>query len=211
MKTEVIQIDPEDIDLGKVRQAAEVIKKGGIVGFPTETVYGLAADFANKQAVRRIFEVKKRPKDKPLTVQIHDVTCLEKLVDQIPVFAYQLMGSFWPGPLTLVFLARPGLNLTGGKAQAGGTLGVRIPANKVARALIEESNTALVAPSANLSGQPEAKTAEQVLGTFAGLIEMVIDAGAAELGTASTVVDLTVSPPKVLREGIITERDIFSV
>jgi len=200
MKTQVVKIDPENIDLEKVRQAAKIIKKGGIVGFPTETVYGLAADFANKQAVRRIFEVKKRPKDKPLTVQIRDIIYLEKLADEIPPFAYQLMGSFWPGPLTLVF-----------RAKAGGTLGVRIPANKVARALIEESNTALVAPSANLSGQPEAKTADQVLETFAGLIEMVIDAGAAELGMASTVVDLTVSPPKVLREGIITERDILSV
>ena len=200
MKTQVVKIDPENIDLEKVRQAAKIIKKGGIVGFPTETVYGLAADFANKQAVRRIFEVKKRPKDKPLTVQIRDIIYLEKLADEIPPFAYQLMGSFWPGPLTLVL-----------KAKTGGTLGVRIPANKVARALIEESNTALVAPSANLSGQPEAKTADQVLGTFAGLIEMVIDAGAAELGMASTVVDLTVSPPKVLREGIITERDILSV
>jgi len=200
MKTQVVKIDPENIDLEKVRQAAKIIKKGGIVGFPTETVYGLAADFANKQAVRRIFEVKKRPKDKPLTVQIRDIIYLEKLADGIPPFAYQLMGSFWPGPLTLVL-----------KAKTGGTLGVRIPANKVARALIEESNTALVAPSANLSGQPEAKTADQVLETFAGLIEMVIDAGAAELGMASTVVDLTVSPPKVLREGIITERDILSV
>ncbi len=200
MKTQVVKIDPEDIDLEKIRQAAGIIKKGGIVGFPTETVYGLAADFANKQAVKRIFELKKRPKDKPLTVQIRDISRLEEIASDISPFAYQLMGSFWPGPLTLVL-----------RAKAGGTVGVRIPANKVARALIEESNTALVAPSANLSGEPEAKTAEQVLGTFAGLIEMVIDAGPAELGMASSVVDLTVSPPKVLREGIITEKDIRSV
>jgi len=200
MKTQVVKIDPEDIDLEKIRQAAGIIKKGGIVGFPTETVYGLAADFANKQAVKRIFELKKRPKDKPLTVQIRDISRLEEIASDISPFAYQLMGSFWPGPLTLVL-----------RAKAGGTVGVRIPANKVARALIEESNTALVAPSANLSGEPEAKTAEQVLGTFAGLIEMVIDAGPAELGMASSVVDLTVLPPKVLREGIITEKDIRSV
>jgi len=200
MKTEVVKIDPQNIDLGKIKKAAQVIKRGGIVAFPTETVYGLAADFFNKQAVDRIFEVKKRPKDKPLSVQVEDITYLEKLACDIPALAYQLASKFWPGPLTLVV-----------KANRGGTIGVRIPNNKIARSLIKKSATALVAPSANLSAEPAAKTAGQVLHSFNGLIEMVIDSGPVELGIPSTVIDLTVSPYKILREGAISRKDLRSV
>ncbi len=211
MKTEVIKIDPEAIDLEKIRKAAEVIKKGGIIAFPTETVYGLAADFSNKQAVERIFAVKKRPKDKPLTVQIQDITYLEELACEIPAFAYQLMSRYWPGPLTLVLPVRHDCSWAGGKAKEKGTIGVRIPDNKIAQSLLKESGTALVAPSANLSGEPAAQTAEEVLQTFNGLIETVIDAGKVELGVPSTVVDLSISPFKILREGVITQEDIQSV
>ncbi|MBU3933151.1 MAG: threonylcarbamoyl-AMP synthase [Candidatus Omnitrophica bacterium] len=211
MKTEVVKIDPQNIDLEKIKKAAQVIKKGGIVAFPTETVYGLAADFFNKQAVDRIFEVKKRPKDKPLSVQIEDITYLEKLACDIPAFAYQLAGKFWPGPLTLVLPARPEYNWAGGKANRGGTIGVRIPDNKIARSLIKESATALVAPSANLSAEPAAKTAQELMHSFNGLIEMVIDSGPVELGIPSTVVDLTVCPYKILREGAISRKDLQSV
>ncbi len=221
MKTKVIKIDPQNIDLGKIKKAAQVIKKGGIVAFPTETVYGLAADFFNKQAVDRIFEVKKRPKDKLLSVQIEDIAYLEKLACDIPALAYQLAGKFWPGPLTLVLPARPEYSWAGGparrslgvggKANRGGTIGVRIPDNNIARSLIKESATALVAPSANLSAEPAAKTADQVLHSFDGLIEFVIDSGPVELGIPSTVIDLTVSPYKILREGAISRRDLRSV
>lgn len=200
MKTEVIKIDPQHIDLEKIKAAAQVIKNGGVVGIPTETVYGLAADFFNQQAVAKIFKVKQRPKNKPLTVQIADITYLDRLACDIPASAYQLMSKFWPGPLTLVF-----------KAKAQGTIGVRVSANKIARSLIRESKTPLVVPSANISGKPAAKTAQELLHSFDGLIEMVIDGGEAELGLASTVVDLTVSPFKLLRKGIITKKDIQSV
>ena len=98
MKTKVVKIDPENIDQEKIKRAAGIIRKGGIVAFPTETVYGLGADFLNKQAVDRIFKVKKRPKGKPLTVQIQDIASLEELACDIPAFAYQLMSRFWPGP-----------------------------------------------------------------------------------------------------------------
>ena len=200
MRTEVIKIDPENIDQEKIEQAAGIIRKGGIVAFPTETVYGLGADFLNKQAVDRIFKVKKRPKGKPLTVQIQDIASLEELACDIPAFAYQLISRFWPGPLTLVF-----------RAKEKGTIGVRIPNNRVARSLIKASQTPLVVPSANLSGEPAAQTADEVLQTFDGLIEMVIDAGRVELGVASTVVDLSVSPYRILREGAICQKDIHSV
>ena len=199
MNTEVIKVDPNDINLEKIRQAAEVIKKGGIVAFPTETVYGLGADFLNKQALQRIFEVKKRPKDKPLTVQIEHISYLEELASDIPAFAYQLMSKFWPGPLTLVL-----------KAKDDGTVGVRIPDNKIAQSLIRESARPLVVPSANFSGKPAAQTAEEVFQAFNGSIEMVIDGGKTELGVASTVVDLSVFPYKILREGAIRRKDIQS-
>jgi L-threonylcarbamoyladenylate synthase len=200
MQTKVIKIDPENIDPDKIKRAAKVIKKGGIVALPTETVYGLAADYRNRKAVGRIYKVKKRPKDKPLTVQIQDINYLDELTGEVSAFAYQLMSKFWPGPLTLVLPAKD-----------EGTIGVRIPANKIARRIIKESRGPLVVPSANISGEPAAQTADQVLESFKGLIELVIDAGSVELGIASTVIDLTVSPYKVLREGIITERDIQSV
>ena len=200
MRTEVIKIDPENIDQEKIKQAAGIIRKGGIVAFPTETVYGLGADFLNKQAIDRIFKVKKRPKGKPLTVQIQNISSLKELACDIPAFAYQLMNRFWPGPLTLVF-----------RAKEKGTIGVRIPNNRVARSLIKASQTPLVVPSANLSGEPAAQTADEVLQTFDGLIEMVIDAGRVELGVASTVADLSVSPYRILRKGAICQKDIQSV
>ncbi len=224
MKTQVLKIDPENIDLGKIKKAAEVIKKGGIVAFPTETVYGLAADFLNKRAVNRIFKLKKRPQNKPLTVQIEDITYLEKLGCDVSTFSCQLMSKFWPGPLTLVLPLRRNLGVggprsklqavttknleRGGKAKGAATIGVRIPDNKVARSLIKESHTPIVAPSANLSGEPAARTAREVTDTFDGLIELVIDSGAVELGVASTVVDLSVSPFRILREGAISRKEI---
>ena len=210
MRTEVIKIDPENIDQEKIKQAAGIIRKGGIVAFPTETVYGLGADFLNKQAVDRIFKVKKRPKGKPLTVQIQDISSLKELACDVPAFAYQLMNRFWPGPLTLVLPARRSFSV-GGKAKEKGTIGVRIPNNQVARSLIKASQTPLVVPSANLSGEPAAQTADEVLQTFDGLIEMVIDAGRVELGVASTVADLSVSPYRILRKGAICQKDIQSV
>ncbi|UCB57271.1 MAG: threonylcarbamoyl-AMP synthase [Candidatus Omnitrophota bacterium] len=205
MKTKIIKIDPENIELAKIKKAAEVIKKGGIVAFPTETVYGLAADFFNKEAVERIYKIKKRPKDKPLSVQIEDISYLEKLACGIPTSAYQLMSKFWPGPLTLVLPARPEYDKT------GGTIGVRIPDSKIAQSLLKECSTPLVAPSANVSGEPAATTAPEVSRYFDGLIEMIIDGGKAKLGVASTVLDLTASPYKILREGAITQKDIQSV
>ena len=199
LATKLLTIDAQNPEPEKIKEAAAVIKKGGIVGFPTETVYGLAADFFNQQAVEKIFQIKKRPAQKPLAVQIGDIADLEKLECAVPASAFQLISKFWPGPLTLVF------------ARGAATLGVRIPDNPIARSLIKESQTPIVAPSANLSGEPAAKTAEEVLQTFAGRIEMVIDSGETELGIASTVVDLSVSPYRILRAGAIAAKEIQQV
>jgi len=206
MNTKIITIDPKNIDPDKIKQAAEIIRQGGIVAFPTETVYGLAADFFNPQAKERIFQVKKRPDHKPLTVQIADISQVGKFTDQIPDLADQWMKKFWPGPLTLVFLARRGLTQTAEK-----TIGLRIPENKIALEMIKQSRTAIVAPSANLSGQPAAQTAAAALNYFNGQIEMIIDGGKTEIGMASTVIDVTVSPYRILREGIIGRKDLENV
>ncbi len=208
MKTEVIRINPEQIDSEKMQKAAQLIRQGEVLAFPTETVYGLAADFFNRQAVDKIFELKKRPRQKPLTVQIRDIRHLERIARDIPTAAYQLMSRFWPGPLTLVLPACKASNPAGGSRKQSRTIGVRIPDNKIALSLIEESQTLLVAPSANLSGRPEAQTAEDVLQTFDGLIAMVIDGGKVELGMASTVVDFSTSPYKILRAGTISREEL---
>ncbi|MFC1698824.1 L-threonylcarbamoyladenylate synthase [Candidatus Omnitrophota bacterium] len=200
MNTQVVKIDPEHIDQIKIKRAAEVIRDGGIVAFPTETVYGLAAEFSNQQAARRIAQIKNRPPEKAFTVQVEKVADLEKLNCEISDFAYQLMERFWPGPLTLVL-----------PTKNGKTLGVRIPDHQIARSLIRTSQTAIVAPSANLSGEPPAQDAKAALKIFDGLIEMIIDGGRTKLGLASTVVDLSVSPYRVLRAGAITQQEIQSV
>ncbi len=200
MKTEVPRIDPKDIDLSKIKIAADVIKSGGIVGFPTETVYGLAADAFNPKAIEKVFAVKKRPQNKPFTVQIKDSAYLEQIARDISTFAYQLIARFWPGPLTLVL-----------HAKEGGTIGVRISSNQIAQKIIEQAQTAIIAPSANLSGEAEAKDAQEVLNVFAGQIDLVIDGGVVDTGVSSTVVDLTVEPYEILREGAITKKDIQSI
>lgn len=211
METEIVKIDPENIDPEKVSLAVKVIKAGGIVGFPTETVYGLAADFFNTQAVKRVYQVKKRPKFKPLTVQIADVSWLEKLTSDISPLAYQLISRFWPGPLTLILQANSTLSGKFVFQKEKRTIGIRIPDNAVAQALIREAGSPLVVPSANLSGEAPAKNAVDVFKIFDGLIEMVVDAGEAKLEVASTVVDVTVSPFKILRVGAITSEDIRNV
>ncbi|MFH1046352.1 MAG: L-threonylcarbamoyladenylate synthase [Candidatus Omnitrophota bacterium] len=200
MITQTVRIDAGNIDPKKIKRAAKVIKTGGIVAFPTETVYGLAADYANAAAVKRIYAVKKRPSTKALPVQISDIAFLERLGCNVPVAAYPLISAFWPGPLTLIFK-------TGGQA----TLGVRIPDNPVARALIKASACAIVAPSANISGEPPATSAQEVLRIFDGRIEMIIDAGETKLQVPSTVIDVSVSPFKIIREGAISRKDLERV
>lgn len=205
MQTEIVRIVPQDIAVEEIKRAARIIQKGGIVAFPTETVYGLGADFFNAQAVERMRAVKQRPREKTFTAQVLDIAQAEALCADIPACAYQLMSRFWPGPLTLVFKAKRKAGDSGGTQE---TIGIRIPANEIARSLIRESGTALAAPSANISGEPAAVTAAEVISVFDGLIEMVIDGGEACAGTASTVVDLTVSPFKILRLGALSREDI---
>ncbi len=183
-------------------EAADVIKQGGLVAFPTETVYGLGADGLSGQAVRGIFTAKGRPPDNPLILHIADTAMLGEITTNVPVKARLLMDAFWPGPLTLVLEKTPAVpdEVTAGLS----TVAVRMPQHPVAQMLITLSGRPLAAPSANISGRPSPTVAEDVLEDLEGRIQGVIDGGAARVGLESTVVDCTLPVPVVLRPGRIT-------
>jgi L-threonylcarbamoyladenylate synthase len=202
MKTIVLKVNPEQPAPGVIESAAEAIRRGELVAFPTETVYGLAADAFNEKAVARVFEVKERPANNPLPVQIASLDGVPRLAAEIPDAALRLMDTYFPGPLTIVFRASGEVSelITAGT----GKVGIRMPDHPVALALILAAGTPIVAPSANTSGEPPPTTADEVFAYLDGRIEMILDAGPTQLKIASTVVDVTESPPRILREGSIT-------
>lgn len=193
-----------------IQRAAAVLRRGGLVAFPTETVYGLGADAFNAEAVRRIFAAKGRPADNPLIVHVAspaDIT--PDLVTEWPRAAAALARAFWPGPLTLVVPAGPRVPavVTAGLP----TVGVRCPAHEVARALIEAAGRPVAAPSANRSGRPSATRAEDVWEDLAGRIDVLLDAGPAPVGVESTVVDVSGPRPRLLRPGGVPPEDLEAV
>jgi L-threonylcarbamoyladenylate synthase len=201
-RTRVVRVSPEAPRARPIADAAAVLAAGGLVGFATETFYGLGADARRADALRRVFLVKGRSASKPLLVLVDSLAMLESLVPTIPSQAQVLMERHWPGPLTVVLRARPGLPA---ELSAGtGTIGVRIPGHPVARALVRALGAPVTAPSANPSGGAPPTTAKDVLGAFDGKIELVLDAGRTAGGPPSTVVDATVDPPRVLRAGAVT-------
>lgn len=200
MKTYVVKIDPKRPDKKKINEAAEAIRKGLLVAFPTETVYGIAANFLDGKAVDNLYRIKKRPKDKPFTVHIADIGMIESLGCVMTKEALSLISKFWPGPLTIIL-----------KSRDGKALGFRIPANTVALELIRAAGVPIVAPSANLSGNKAPVSAEEVLKDLDGGIDLLIDGGPTDIGVESTVVDLTVDPPEVLRKGAIKPGEIEKI
>jgi L-threonylcarbamoyladenylate synthase len=208
MQTILIKVDPISPDPYIIEQAGNIIRRGGLVAFPTETVYGLAADALNPEAVARVFEVKGRPESKPLPVQVASIDQVATLAIGISDDAVRLMEAFFPGPLTIILQASEQIPET---VTAGtGTIGIRMPDHPVALALIRAAGTPIVAPSANPSGLPPPTTAVEVAGYFDGRIDVILDAGPSRIKTPSTVVDLTTTPPKIIREGSITREQIFS-
>ncbi|HZK40502.1 MAG TPA: L-threonylcarbamoyladenylate synthase [Atribacterota bacterium] len=202
MKTKILKINSQKIDLAKVKIAAEEIKKGKLVAFPTETVYGLGADALNKKAVAKIFQAKERPFNDPLIVHIADIKELYRLSRQVPPVALKLAKVFWPGPLTLVLKKS---ELVPGIVTADlDTVAVRMPADNIALNLIREAKTPIAAPSANLFGRTSPTTAQHVADDLGGKIEMIIDGGKTKVGVESTVLDVTVEPVRVLRAGGIS-------
>jgi L-threonylcarbamoyladenylate synthase len=197
--TIILKVDPENPDPAKIKIAADCIRKGGLVAFPTETVYGLGADALNGEAVLALFEAKKRPLDNPPIIHVAEPSEVRRLVADVPRKAELLMERFWPGPLTLVFKRSsivPKVTVAGLD-----TVAIRMPKHKVALALIRQSGCPIAAPSANLAGKPSPTTAAHVYEDLNGRIDVILDGGATNIGVESTVVDLSVDPPMVLRPG----------
>ena len=206
VKTLLLKNTEEDI-----KTAAELLKNGGVVGIPTETVYGLAADALNPEAVKKIFKAKGRPGDNPLIVHICDFSDIERLnlVTKIPDTAKKLADAFWPGPLTMIMKKS---DVIPNEVSAGlDTVAIRFPSHKTAQAIIRESGTVLAAPSANISGSPSPTTAQHVMNDMDGKIDAVLDGGASEVGLESTVITLAGDVPRVLRPGGITVEMLESV
>ncbi len=199
MRTEIITVNPDNINPVYIKTAAEKIKGGGLVAFPTETVYGLGADAFNTQAIAKIFETKKRPLEDPLIVHIAQKERLHTLAINIPDIVARLTDTFWPGPLTLVLKKAENIPdiLTAGLD----TVAIRMPANKIALSFIEFCQTPIAAPSANLFGSPSPTCAQHVLDDLTGRIDLIIDGGKTEIGVESTVLDLTHNEPSILRPG----------
>lgn len=189
--------------------AVAVLRSGGLVAFPTETVYGLGADGLSEEAASRIFEAKGRPQDNPLILHISALSQLAPLVRDIPPVASRLMDAFWPGPLTLIFEAS---DIVPKGVTAGlSTVAVRFPSHPVARALIEAADLPVAAPSANRSGRPSPTDADAVWADMAGRIECLVDGGETEIGLESTVLDVTGDIPRILRPGALTAEDFEAV
>ena len=201
MNTKILKIEDGNED-EVIREAGEILKSGGLVAFPTETVYGLGGDALKEDAARKIYSAKGRPSDNPLIVHIADIGALDELACEIPDSAYKLADAFWPGPLTMIFKKKDIVpyGTTGGLD----TVAIRMPSHHVAHRLIKDSGVYIAAPSANLSGRPSPTRAEHVIEDMDGRIDMIIDGGAIEIGIESTIVDVTCEVPMILRPGYVT-------
>lgn len=207
--TIIARLDPGRPDIEAIRRAAAIIRGGGLVAFPTETVYGLGADGLRGDAVEKIFVAKGRPQDNPLILHVAEPEGVYRVASEIPLAARTLIDSFWPGPLTLVLPKKPEVPDV---VSAGlSTVGVRMPDNTIALTLIAESGVPIAAPSANASGRPSPTSAEHVIADLAGRIDLILDGGPTPVGVESTVLDLTSSPPRVLRPGGITLEQLQGV
>jgi len=206
---ETIKVNFENrIDMDAINKGAEIIRKGGVVAFPTETVYGLGADALNKEAVKKIFEAKGRPQDNPLIIHVADHD-LSAYAAEIPDKAQKLMDKFWPGPLTIILKKT---DLIPMETSAGlQTVGIRMPSNETARLLIKASGCPIAAPSANISGKPSPTNFFRCVEDLDGKVDMIIGDGSSIVGLESTIVDYSVFPPRLLRPGYITYDDLFKV
>ena len=209
METQVRRLSYSQIDETVIEEAGRIIRKGGLVAFPTETVYGLGGDALNPESSKKIYAAKGRPSDNPLIVHIADKRDLYRIVREVPEKAKKLMEAFWPGPLTMIFYK----NELVPQATTGGldTVAVRMPSDRIAAAFIRAAGGFVAAPSANVSGRPSTTTAAHVEEDLSGRIEMILDGGQAVIGLESTIVDMSVEPPVILRPGAVTEEMMEAV
>lgn len=207
--TEILEIDPNDIDNNLISKCGRILREGGIVAFPTETVYGLGADALNPKAIKKVFAAKGRPSDNPLIIHVSRVEDIEPLVEEIPEKAYKAMAEFWPGPLTII-LKKTQLvprEISGGLA----TVAIRMPSHPIALKLIEAAGLPIAAPSANTSGRPSPTKADHVIEDLKGKVDAIISGGDSRVGIESTVLDMTGDIPLILRPGGITREMLEKV
>jgi len=201
MKTKILKINPRRPERDKINEAVKIIKKGGLIIFPTETVYGLGCNALNKRAVARVFKIKKREQGKPLLILIGQKKNLKKFVKNIPPLARKLIKKYWPGPLTLVFWKSKKIPsiVTGGSEK----IAIRLSSSKIVQELTKELALPLVGTSANLSGKGNIRLPKGIIRQFKNKVDLIIDGGRTPLSLASTVIDVTGKVPVILREGPI--------
>lgn len=209
METIIHRLDVNRISGEVIKEASAVLQRGGMVAFPTETVYGLGADALNEKAASRIYKAKGRPSDNPLIVHISNREQLYRIAEEVPDAARKLMDNFWPGPLTMIFKKR-GI-VPDGTTGGLDTVAVRMPDHPVALKLIEESGIMVAAPSANTSGRPSPTASAHVEEDLYGKIDMILDGGEVGIGIESTIVDMTSDIPVILRPGYITKEMLGQV
>ncbi len=201
MKTEIIEVHPEFPDIGKIAYCGKIIRQGGLVVFPTETVYGVAADVGNPKAMSRLIEVKKRSFNKPFSILISQVGLISNYTSAMNPALYKIIDAFWPGPLTVIVPTKDGNE----------TLGIRMPDHVIALKLVQESQCTIAAPSANFEGNEPPTTFQMALRDMNGLVDVAIDGGVTKIARSSSVVDLTTDKIKILREGSITQGELEKV
>ncbi len=207
--SKICRIDGIRPDQRLIDEAADIVNRGGIVIFPTRTLYGMGADALNQDAVSRVFCAKQRAENNPLSVLVSSIDAVALLAADIPDVALRLMRNFWPGRLTIVFSARP--EVPAGLTAGSGKIGIRVPEHPVAIRLVASLKCPLTATSANISGHAGASRVNALPEKLLGQADRVLDAGELSGGTGSTVVDITVHPPAILREGTVSAEELFDV
>lgn len=209
IKTRIISIDAQNPKKDAIYEAAEIIRNGGLVAFPTETVYGLGGNALDEHAAEKIYAAKGRPQDNPLIVHIQSIDDLENIVEDFPKEAGRLMKIFWPGPLTILFRKKP--VIPAGTTAGLDTVAVRMPAHRIALELIKAAGVPIAAPSANISGKPSPTCAADVYEDLNGKIDMILDGGTCPVGVESTVLDLSGPVPLILRPGGLPKEELENI
>lgn len=196
-----IKVDTEENLQAGIKKAVNIILSGGVVAFPTESFYGLAVNATDEEAIQRLFAIKERKSDSPVLILIGSVQVLDRYVSHISKVAHELITQFWPGGLTLVFDAKPNISslLTAGT----GKIGIRLSSHPVAIQLARAVNAPITGTSANISGQPASMSATEVFHSFGEMVDVILDGGKTKGGKGSTILDTTVTPPRILREGMV--------
>lgn len=199
----------EDIEYDKLLKPAQIIKNGGLVIFPTETVYGIGTNALNSKAVKKLYEVKKRPYEKPISLLVNSIEMIENIAKDITKLEYELIKKFFPGPLTIILKKKENISniVTANKE----TVGVRMPQNDIALKLIEYAGVPIATPSANISGKPSGTNMKDIMRDFEKKVEYFIDNGSSKIGQASTIVQIIDETPYILRKGAISELEIKKV